>query len=253
MPNTFSTHTLLPRPLKPLLLKGPVSTRASKKTLVGRRLRVFLVLFAVWAAGGAQHVVAQWPSSSPPSPPSSWPGMPSPSPLPTQPDPSQGGSGETISYYGSITAVDADALLVGGYRVKGDSPWLPLIAPGMLIEVEGYRQGTTLIATQIRILYPQYWVYYQGPAAPLGIVNYTTVEAWFVKRKEGEGGQQTFSLRVGKSGTGIRVIAYYDGKHYLALLDVLPPAPRPSKQGWMELLARYEDGKVVWTKARPFP
>lgn len=180
--------------------------------------------------------------------------LPKPPPLPVLPpsppaEESKPPAQDSLErFYGKVVVSAGSVLLAGGVVLRGDSPWIGLLAPGMVVEVEGKRQGQGLLAQRVRILSPERFAYFQGPAEALGRRGGSGVAVWTV---EEEGRVRVYAERAAPWSRDLRLVAYWDGRRYLAL-PFGPAPPPPSAPGWVEALGVWE-GRAVWLTVRAFP
>lgn len=127
--------------------------------------------------------------------------LPKPPPLPVLPpsppaEESKPPAQDSLErFYGKVVVSAGSVLLAGGVVLRGDSPWIGLLAPGMAVEVEGQRQGQGFLAQRVRILSPERFAYFQGPAEALGRKGDSGVAVWTVE----EGGEGARLRRAGRS------------------------------------------------------
>lgn len=117
---------------------------------------------------------------------------------------------EERPYYGRVEAVVGSTVWAGGRAHT--SPLAPYLAPGMVVEVRG---------SQLRVLSPKAWAYYQGPGGPLGLgEGYHRV--WWA---EGH----IWKLWPGEKGP-ILLVARYKDRAWQGMPPL--PLPTPSREGW---------------------
>jgi hypothetical protein len=153
-------------------------------------------------------------------------------------------------FYGQVTLSGGRVPLVGGMPLLGTSPWLSLLAPGMAVEAEGTWGEGGFLVQAVRVVAPDRFAYYRGPGAAVGQEAYPGVELWMVE----EGGKvRVFALRAALEGPEVRLVAYWDGRRFLALPPGLAPPSPGLPPGWVEGLGTYRGGRVAWSGFRPFP
>ncbi len=86
-------------------------------------------------------------------------------------------------YVGTVSANDGNSIIIDGSSLKGESPWLKILNPGMLLEVYGKWEDDVFIAQDIKVMMPAQFAYYQGPAEVFG-KGQGTIEAWMNKQKQ---------------------------------------------------------------------
>ncbi|GAB5602602.1 hypothetical protein FJNA_11270 [Thermus sp. FJN-A] len=200
----------------------------------------------VWVLGGWAWALDLPPLPLPPLPPIA-PPIETPKPPPS---PKPGSQEAPQRFYGQVTLAAGQVPLVAGVPLRGNSPWLPLLAPGMLVEAEGTWQGGGFVAEALRVVFPTRFAYYRGPGLAVGQRAYPGVEVWTVE--EG-GGVRVFALRVAPEGGEVRLVAYWDGQRLQALPAGLSPPSLSLPPGWVEVLGVYREGRVRWVQSRPFP
>lgn len=130
-------------------------------------------------------------------------------------------------YYGQLEGVEEDTLWMGGRALKVQTPLLPYLAPGMVVEVgpEG-----------ISVLSPSPWAYYQGPGRLVGL-GQGSVRVWWT-----EGGVVWRALS-GDGGQAFLVARYWQGAW-----QAVPKGfalPRPPKEGWWLLALDGQTGRLL--------
>ncbi|TBH21066.1 hypothetical protein [Thermus thermamylovorans] len=192
---------------------------------------------------------AAWALDLPPLPLPPLP-LPKPPPAEGQPPPPPEEARDLERFYGAVTLNDGRTLLVGGVPLLGASPWTGVLAPGMVVEAEGNWAAGGFRAERLQVLSPNRFAYYRGPGAAVGQGGYAGVELWTV---EGGGRVQTFALRAAPGGAEVRLVAYWDGRRFLALPPGLRPPPPGLPPGWVEGVGVYREGRIAWGRFRPFP
>lgn len=115
--------------------------------------------------------------------------------------------------YGQVEAVEPGRLWVAGRALQPDSPLLPYLAPGMVVQVEGKK---------LKVLSPHAWAYYQGPGEPLGIAR-GRIRAWW---KE----EVLWHVWPGKLEETL-LVARYRQSAWLSTPQAIQ-LPKPPKEGW---------------------
>lgn len=154
-------------------------------------------------------------------------------------------------YVGEVSANDGTTILMGGTQLRANSPWLPVLAPGMWFEAFGEWDNDVFIAEDINVLIPDHFAYYRGPAAALGesYSQYDNVEAW----TQNDAGIIDSLHAVPQTDNNLQLVAYFDGIKLIAAPENLPAAPPGLSEGWVELTGNFLDGVVVWQSFRSFP
>jgi len=134
---------------------------------------------------------------------------------------------ENPVFYGQVEAVQGTTLWVAGRAFKVDSPLLPYLAPGMVVQVQG---------KSVAVVSPGAWAYYQGSGEALGLGR-GPVRAWW---KEG----LLWRVWPGGSQETLLVARFQHG----AWQGVPPGLPlrKPPGEGWW--LVWLEGGKVKGLK-----
>ncbi|WP_038046399.1 hypothetical protein [Thermus caliditerrae] len=145
----------------------------------------------------------------------------------TKPGASSEDKKESPVFYGQVEAVQGTTLWVAGRAFKVDSPLLPYLAPGMVVQVQG---------KSVAVVSPGAWAYYQGSGEALGLGR-GPVRAWW---KEG----LLWRVWPGGSQETLLVARFQHG----AWQGVPPGLPlrKPPGEGWW--LVWLEGGKVKGLK-----
>lgn len=156
----------------------------------------------------------------------------------------------TRGYYGQLTLSAPGQAQLGDTRIKSNSPWLGIAAPGMWVEANGYWEGDVFIANEVKLQVAQSWSYYRGPAVLVGAKDYSFVEAWLTTDRS----HPFFYLKTGPElPNQVRMVAYFDGKKLRAVPPNFPNPPVNTPIGWVELLGTVSNQTVVWNSIKPFP
>ncbi len=191
------------------------------------------------------------PSNSNPGTSSKPPATGNPSPgNPTNPPKTNPVSTPTRGYYAQVTLNTPGQIQAGDTRIKSDSPWLSIAAPGMWIEASGHWEGEVFVAEELKLQAPQSWSYYQGPAGLVGASDYEYVEAWLSTDRSHPFLYLKTALEQAKQ---VKVVAYFDGKKLRAIPSSFPPPPAGTPLGWVELLGTVGAQGIVWNSAKAFP
>ncbi|WP_457637616.1 hypothetical protein [Oceanithermus sp.] len=153
----------------------------------------------------------------------------------------------SYSFYGSVRWSDGH-VVAGSRRLSGDSPWLAYLAPGMRLEVHGEVEGGVIDASQVLVLYPRSWSFYEGPANLVGLPG-EWVKVWF------DGGSKPFSsMAVDKQTDGqVSLLACHRSDRWEALPPGLDPEIDPPHDGWWLLEGVVRGGEIYWRLAGNLP
>ena len=149
-------------------------------------------------------------------------------------------------YVGTVSANDGNSIIIDGSSLKGESPWLRILNPGMLLEIYGKWEDDIFVAEDIKILMPAQFAYYEGPAEVFG-KGQGSIKAWTNTQKQLESVQSST-----RTDNSITLIAYYDGASLSATPDLFL-VPEGLQVGWVELSGVLENNQIIWLDARAFP
>jgi hypothetical protein len=149
-------------------------------------------------------------------------------------------------YVGTVSANDGQSVIVDGSSFKGNSPWLKILNIGMLLEAYGKWENGSFLVTDIQVLMPARFAYYQGPAALFG-QGEGIIEAWINEQKRLES-----SRPLSTADNSVTLIAYFDGTKLQATPDNIP-IPQGLGAGWVELRGSFDGSALTWESFRSFP
>jgi hypothetical protein len=149
-------------------------------------------------------------------------------------------------YVGTVSANDGQSVIVDGSSFKGNSPWLRILNPGMLLEAYGKWENGSFLVTDIQVLMPARFAYYKGPAALFG-QGEGCIEAWTNEQKNLDS-----SRPISKTDASVTLVAYYDGSKLLATPDTIP-IPDGLTVGWVELTGKLDGNTLTWESSKAFP
>ena len=153
----------------------------------------------------------------------------------------------SYSFYGSVRWSEGH-VVAGSRKLVGSNPWLDYLAPGMRLEVRGKVEDGAIDVSQVVVLYPRSWSFYEGPAKLVGLPG-DWIKAWF------DGGDGPFrSMAADPQPDGpINLVACYRSDGWRALPPGLDPKITPPRDGWWLLEGVVRKGEVYWRLADDLP
>jgi len=141
---------------------------------------------------------------------------------------------DDFAYYGRVQAT-APEIVVGNRTLVGSQEILKYLAPGMQVEVEGRIVDGRLHATEVHVLDPKSWAYFEGPNPGLGWSR-----VWYLDGR-------VWKTQAANPGPRVRLLACYRGR-WLGLPPSLIPDFRPPEDGLWALEGLIWHGKIRWTQ-----